>query len=150
MRWCAAMLVVAALGCGSGSEQPSPATDSQPPPPGAEAPAPTEHTATPGADPRFRCVGNEPGWTLAIRPDSLVFVGDYGEVRAAYPGVAPRVGDGIWYYESVNRSVPSGYSRLTAIVVRDSCNDGMSDRTYEYTVRVIYDLRAYVGCGTRL
>src|SRR5262245_37011142 len=70
---------------------------------------------------RFRCVGNEPGWTLAISRDSLVFVGDYGEVRAAYPAVVPRTGDGTWYYEAANRTGPSEYSHLTVMVVRGPC-----------------------------
>lgn len=145
-----ALLLALTSGCGGRSEPPATGARTEAPP--AAAPATEANPPVPAADasPRFRCVGNEPGWTLAIAPDSLVFVGDYGEVRAAYPGVAPRVGDGMWYYESVNRSAPSGFSRLTAIVLRETCSDGMSDRTYEYTVRVIHDLKAYVGCGTRL
>ena len=147
----AALVQTGGAGCGGRSDQPAPRATAQAPAPAA-APAPDAHAPISAADanPRFRCVGNEPGWTLTISPDSLVFVGDYGEVRAAYAGVAPKIGDGMWYYESVNRSAPSGYSRLTAIVLRESCSDGMSDRSYEYTVRVIHDLKAYVGCGTRL
>jgi len=126
----------------------------------AEPPAVVPSPAIPyGASPspltrdesaRFRCVGNEPGWTLAISRDSLVFVGDYGEVRASYPAVVPRTGDGMWYYETANRSGPSEYSHLTVMVVRGPCSDGMSDKKYDYTVRVIHDSKNYVGCGQRL
>jgi uncharacterized membrane protein len=130
------------LGCQK--ESAAPPARSTPPTVAEPAPAPVD-----AANPRFRCVGNEPGWTLAIGPDSLVFVGDYGEVRAAYPGVVPRTGDGIWYYESNSRSGPSGYSRLVAVVVRDSCSDGMSDRIYPYRARVLHDLKGYVGCADR-
>ena len=99
---------------------------------------------------RFRCTGNEPGWNLTISSDSLVFVGDYGEVRAAYPWVEPRIGNGMWVYEYVNASVPGGFARLTVLIVRDSCSDGMSDKTYEYQARVMHQLKGYVGCATRL
>jgi uncharacterized membrane protein len=141
------LLLFAALlpaGCGGGSSKSTPTLDT------AQESAPAPAPVTDDAGARFRCVGNEPGWSLSISPDSLVFVGDYGEIRAAYAGVTPRTGDGLWYYESVSRSGPSGFSRLTVTVVRDSCSDGMSDRTYQYTVRLIHDHKGYVGCADRL
>jgi uncharacterized membrane protein len=148
-------MVGLATGCGRQSDQssPTPSTKAQDSPSAANPPAaqpPAAAVSPQASGDRFRCVGNEPGWTLAISPDSLVFVGDYGEVRAAYPGVAPRTRNGTWYYETANRSGLSGYSHLTVMVVRGSCSDGMSDRRYEYTVRVIHDSKNYVGCGQHL
>ena len=136
-----ALLGMALVGCSTPKDQGSPA---------AEPAAKSSSAAVDDRSARFRCVGNEPGWSLAIRPDSLVFVGDYGEIRASYPAVVPRTGEGLWYYETENTAAPSGYSRLTVVVVRDSCSDGMSDRTYGYRTRLIHDLKGYVGCAERL
>jgi uncharacterized membrane protein len=113
----------------------------------ARAPEPTGEA--PSSSAIFRCVGNEPGWTLDIRTDSLVFVGDYGEIHDGFPAVTPRTGDGLWYWEAEKRGESGEFARIVALVARDSCSDGMSDRVYGYRARVIYGAKAWIGCADR-
>jgi uncharacterized membrane protein len=134
----ACVLAVVLAACGRPAEQTPPTSQ-----------IPETSRSVDAAPATFRCVGNEPGWSLDIRADSLVFVGDYGEIRAAFPAVTPRRGDGVWYWESESRDTPSGSSRLVAVVVADSCSDGMSDHAYGYRARVIYDVKAWIGCADR-
>ena len=144
-RWWAPWLALALAGCSRETENaglPSPSPSPQ---------AAVTPSAAPSAEPttaRFRCVGNEPGWSVEIRPDSIAYVGEYGEVRVTYPAVVPRTGDGLWHYET-EVDTPKGRSRLTVTIVREPCSDGMSDRRYDYGVRLIHDFKAFFGCATR-
>ena len=135
-------LALALVGCGA------PAKDAGVRQPAAEPPG-SQPQAAREAEARFCCLGNEPGWSVEIRPDSIVYVGDYGDTRASFAHVAPRLGDGLWYYEA-GASPPEGRARLTVLIVREPCNDGMSDQAYDYRVHLTYDLKAYFGCARRM
>lgn len=141
----ALLLALALAGCSGKGGNGELATPS--PSPRAEAtPTATPSSESPAA--RFRCVGNEPGWSIDIGPDSIAYVGEYGEVRMTYPAVAARTGDGLWYYET-ELDTPKGRSRLTITIAREPCSDGMSDRKYDHQVRLIHDFKAFYGCATR-
>jgi len=139
--WIPLMVVALVLsGCESDPKAPPP----KPPPETAAAPILPDD-----AHPRFRCLGNEPGWNLTISPDSLVFVGDYGKVRVVYPGVAPKTKPGLWSYEVENPQAPSEYSWMSVTVNRGACSDGMSDRSYEYQAVVHHRTKGATGCAER-
>jgi membrane-bound inhibitor of C-type lysozyme len=95
----------------------------------------------------FRAVGNEPGWVLEIGPQEIVFEYDYGESRATFPLVAPRVDPDA--RRSVYTLLPDGSAHV-AIEGR-RCLDSMADEpAYEATVEVVLGTRRFRGCGRAL
>lgn len=94
---------------------------------------------SPGETPAaYMALGTEPGWTLEITPDRLNYDGDYGATKivTANPGATPTSG---------GRRYAAG--RLSVEIVAGPCSDGMSDRRYADTVRVVADGRTLEGCG---
>lgn len=80
------------------------------------------------------CTGTEPFWSMAIRPDSVTLDEMSG---AGFDGTAgtresAEARSNRWSL----RAFDSGRS-LTAVIVSRQCSDGMSDRSYPYTVDVI-------------
>lgn len=90
----------------------------------------------------FRASGNEPGWTLEILADRLVFVGSYGAERAITPRPAPHLESGETVYAAVTEA-----HRLTVRIRRTPCADSMSGERYDANVEVELDGRRYRGCG---
>jgi heat shock protein HslJ/uncharacterized membrane protein len=86
----------------------------------------------------YMAIGTEPGWTLEITPERLTYAGDYGETRIAVPnpGAAPSMN---------GKTYAAG--RLSVVIKHAPCSDGMSDRRYADTVRVIADGKRAQGCG---
>jgi len=102
--------------------------------------APATETPQPPAPPAtaYMAIGTEPGWTLEITPERLNYAGDYGETKIAVPnpGATP----------SLNGETYAG-GRLAVVIKHAPCSDGMSDRRYADTVRVIADGKRVEGCG---
>lgn len=86
----------------------------------------------------YMAIGTEPGWTLEITPERLNYAGDYGETKIVVPnpGAAPSMN---------GKTYAAG--RLAIVIKHAACSDGMSDRRYADTVRVIADGKAVHGCG---
>ena len=95
----------------------------------------------------FWATGNEPGWTLEIGSDSLVFVTGYGAERHVFPGPEPRVdneaGIAEWQAEA------DGHALKVFLTGRE-CRDDMSGEAFETTVEVVFDGRTLRGCGQAL
>ena len=85
----------------------------------------------------YRAIGTEPFWDLEIGRD-MVFTDRGNNVRVVQPTPRPTNGASGETYQT---------ARIEANIVRSSCSDGMSDRTYPDTVHVRVDGRAYHGCG---
>ncbi len=102
--------------------------------------APAMETPQPPAPPAaaYMAIGTEPGWTLEITPERLNYAGNYGETKIAVPnpGATP----------SLNGETYAG-GRLAVVIKHAPCSDGMSDRRYADTVRVIADGKPVQGCG---
>lgn len=101
--------------------------------PTADAP---QSPAPPAA--AYMAIGTEPGWTLEITPAQLNYAGDYGETRIAVPNPGATA--------SMNGEVYAA-GRLSVVIKHAPCSDGMSDRRYADTVRVIADGKRVEGCG---
>lgn len=86
----------------------------------------------------YFAMGTEPGWTLEIAGDRLVYSGDYGTVRIAERARAVGAGD------ALRRLVGR---RLDVTVRPGPCNDGMSDRVFPDQVVIVADGKRFVGCG---
>jgi heat shock protein HslJ len=103
----------------------APATES---PPQSRGDQPTTYLA----------LGTEPGWTLEITPDRLNYDGDYGatKIMVPNPGAKPSLNGRIYATD-----------RLSVVIKQAPCSDGMSDRRFADTVRVIADGKTLNGCG---
>ncbi|MGB3617387.1 MAG: YbaY family lipoprotein [Catalinimonas sp.] len=107
---------------------------------------------TPWADARirgvaFRAVGQEPGWTMEIKEDSLLFVGDYGATHytlAIDERRANRDAARVTYRAS------GGEHELLAVLTGRPCRDNMTGVSYGTTVTVRIDGREFKGCGREL
>lgn len=115
---------------GPGGYPPAPYPEPYPP-----QPYPTPYPAPVGSD--YRASGTEPFWDLIIGRD-MVFNDRGTGLTIAEP--TPPVVNG------VAGPIYRG-RRLEVNIVRQQCNDGMSDRRYPDTVQVYADGRLYRGCG---
>ena len=106
------------------------------------APTPENPPQSPGAQPAaYMALGTEPGWALEITPSRLNYDGDYGETKIMVPNPGAK--------PSTNgRTYITG--RLSVIIKQAPCSDGMSDRRYSDTVRVVADGKTLHGCGGKI
>ncbi|MEF8794816.1 MAG: hypothetical protein V5A22_00960 [Salinivenus sp.] len=96
-----------------------------------------------GSDPShllFRGVGQEPGWVLEVRAESLHFAGDYGTSTLSVPRSAVAIDS------TAGRTVYRA-DRLEVVVAPDACRDVMSGEAFSHTVTVTVDGDRYRGCG---
>lgn len=96
----------------------------------------------PGGQPAaYMAIGTEPGWTLEITPARLNYNGDYGETRIMVPnpGARPAMNGRAYVTD-----------RMSVVIKQAPCSDGMSDRRYSDTVRVVADGKTLQGCGGKI
>jgi heat shock protein HslJ len=89
-----------------------------------------------GAEP-YRAIGTEPFWSVTIDSGRMVYDDPEGNRVSVRTPVARPSFNGRRY---VTR-------RLTVDITRQQCSDGMSDRVFAETVRVLVDGRSLEGCG---
>ena len=96
----------------------------------------------PGEQPAaYMALGTEPGWTLEITPSRLNYDGDYGETKIIVPNPGAKASTNGRTYTT---------DRLSVVVRQAPCSDGMSDRRYSDSVRVVADGKALQGCGGKI
>lgn len=96
----------------------------------------------PGEQPAaYIALGTEPGWTLEISPARLNYDGDYGETKIIVPnpGAKPSMNGRIYATD-----------RLSVVIKQAPCSDGMSDRRYADSVRIVADGKTLQGCGGKI
>lgn len=100
----------------------------------------------------FWCLGNEPFWSVEISGgEHLIRYTDLGTESAYSYAYTEPVIEGNRYTYVVPEE--SGQPPLRIVVTEENCSDGMSDRTYDYSVRVEAGERQLSGCaiaGTNL
>lgn len=99
-------------------------------------------TAAPPASETYRALGQEPGWTLTIGADSILYLGDYGETHIDLPTPISQPTFNGRRYDS-----GPGVHRLQVDVTHTLCHDGMSGRAFADTVIVVADGNEVRGCG---
>jgi hypothetical protein len=93
----------------------------------------------------FRAVGQEPGWLLEIRnAREMRLITDYGADTAITPVPTGRTDSmtGARSYHAVTEA-----HDLQVLIQPTACTDAMSGESYETTVTITLDGRAYHGCG---
>ena len=127
---------------GTSGYPPAPYPGQDPYPPPGYPPQPYPPQDYPPAYPApvpgdYRASGTEPFWDLTIGRD-MVFTDRGTGFTVTQPTPAPINGTAGPIYRS---------QRLEVNIIRQPCNDGMSDRSYPDTVQVYADGRLYRGCG---
>ena len=95
----------------------------------------------------FIVLGNEPFWALEIIPtEKRIVFKDVGVEKVTEFIYAPaKVDDGVYLYEATS---PSN-DKLVAIIRKENCNDGMSDRQYNYAAELRVNGKTYKGCAIK-
>lgn len=95
----------------------------------------------------FLGLGNEPGWSLIISSESIVFVSDYGNKTHAYRITDTFTGKDIWHFRS---NKPYGFNTklISVTITKENWKDSMSGETYPFRVEVIENFRYFLGIGT--
>lgn len=80
------------------------------------------------------CTGTEPFWSLAVRPSSVALDQMSGPGFNGTAGTRTRAEarSDRWSLRAFDKG-----RNLTAVITRQQCSDGMSDRRYPYTVDVL-------------
>jgi uncharacterized membrane protein/membrane-bound inhibitor of C-type lysozyme len=89
----------------------------------------------------FRALGNEPSWSLEIRPESLTMITELGARRTELAYAATVEG-----HRTTYRAAAGGHA-LVAVVDRAICTDSMSGEAFETRATVTFDDTVFYGCG---
>lgn len=95
----------------------------------------------------FVCLGNEPFWSLDINPqEQLLVLKDVGsEQTFVFPYKAGKSSGNTITYATTNDKKES----LKAIITKETCSDGMSDRTYNYSAQISFNGKLLKGCAIK-
>jgi membrane-bound inhibitor of C-type lysozyme len=91
--------------------------------------------------------GNEPGWTLQIGPEQILYTGDYGATRLSFPSAQPQV-DAV--LGRTTYTTEREGQTLEVSMVDEECLDDMSGEPFSLTVELRLGGRLLRGCGHRL
>lgn len=94
----------------------------------------------------FIGLGNEPGWSISIEADSIIFVSDYGTLTHAFKIDNKFEGKNIWHYRS---NSPYSLERLfiSVTVTEEKWSDDMSGEEYPFRVEVTENFKHFIGVG---
>ena len=93
----------------------------------------------------FIALGNEPFWNLQIIPlmHKMIFKSPSETKEFAYRG-STREGDKTMY-----ESLAASGERLTIIIQKQNCGDGMSNRQYHYSAQINLGNKTFIGCAIK-
>lgn len=96
----------------------------------------------------FWCLGTEPFWGLLIsEKETGLFLKDIGRERGRrFAWATPKVQGDSWTYTT---SDPATREKVSVIVRKTPCSDGMSDRRYNYAVELRVGEQVLRGCAIR-
>lgn len=95
----------------------------------------------------FIVLGNEPFWSLDIIPGEkrIVFKNVGLEKVTEFIYAPAKVEGNVYKYEATS---PSN-EKLVAIIRKEKCSDGMSDRPYNYSAEITVNGQAFKGCAIK-
>lgn len=95
----------------------------------------------------FIALGNEPFWSVDIIPaeDRIVLKDTGAEEVYEFPYRRAVTKGGSYKYDVTN----SKNDKLTLIISKSKCSDGMSDRQYSYSAAAIINSKILKGCAIR-
>jgi putative lipoprotein len=92
-------------------------------------------------------VGNEPFWALEIIPsENIIALKDVGHEKTyTFPYSSGKNSGNTTTYESRNDKNET----IKAIIKKETCSDGMSDRIYNHSIRLVINDRILNGCAIK-
>lgn len=95
----------------------------------------------------FIVLGNEPFWSLEIIPAEkrIVFKNVGLEKVTEFIYAPAKVESNVYKYETTS---PSN-EKLVAIIRKEKCSDGMSDRQYNYSAEITINGQVFKGCAIK-
>lgn len=91
----------------------------------------------------FRATGNEPGWYMEMKADSIKYVLDYGERRFFTPAPATtQCSDSV----STRYEIETGNHAIEIRILNKPCTS-MSGKRFSRSVELEVDGKTYHGCG---
>ncbi|MGD8496978.1 MAG: hypothetical protein PVF05_12435 [Gemmatimonadales bacterium] len=114
-------------------------------PPEEESPTTSEEAVGPDLlGFHYRALGTEPFWGIEVTADSLVYTTPESDpLRFRVTKVRRWAGNDVVSGEADGRAIE-------VTITRGACSDGMSDRRYEFTSRVLLEDRELTGCAFEL
>lgn len=90
--------------------------------------------------------GNEPGWSLRVSRQNIIFVSDYGEKTHAYQITKSFIKEDIWHFRS-DKPLSNEQIYISITITKERCNDDMSGLEYPFRVELTENLRCFTGVG---
>lgn len=102
---------------------------------------------TPCYDYEFIALGTEPFWSVDIVPaEQRIVLKDVArEKTTEFPYNPANIGGGVYRFESMNDKK----EKIVIVIREENCNDGMSDREYNYSAEVEIQGRSLKGCAIK-
>ncbi|WP_108810246.1 hypothetical protein [Sphingorhabdus sp. Alg231-15] len=92
----------------------------------------------------YKAIGTEPGWTVDIKGDQIVYTSQEASNDFSLPVQRMKKTATGWEVKGFSDQ----HNITLTITSGEECNDGMSDRVYADTVRTAVSNRGYLdGCG---
>lgn len=94
----------------------------------------------------FWCIGNEPFWQIQIseKENMIDLYQPMEQKYSLFNFVKPVTKDGNWIYKTTNAN-----DKLEIIIRQEKCSDGMSERKYNYSVKITLNDKQYRGCAVK-
>jgi len=94
----------------------------------------------------FWCMGNEPFWQIQIseKENCIDFYNPMEQQRIHFAYNAPQVKNTITYYTSQVEK-----DNIEIQIKKEPCSDGMSEKKYNYSVKVKLNENNYSGCAVK-
>jgi len=95
----------------------------------------------------FIAIGNEPFWSVEIIPDeNLISLKDVSTDKTYKFAYAKPISSGNTFIYDVN----NGKNETLKVSIRkEACNDGMSDRNYQYSSSIVINGKPLSGCAIK-
>lgn len=97
-------------------------------------------------DYEFIGIGTEPFWSLEVIPDENTIALKDVSISKAYKFSYrnPKITNNTYIYQASN-----GQENLEITIKKESCNDGMSDRNYNYSATLVINGKPLSGCAIK-
>jgi uncharacterized membrane protein len=95
--------------------------------------------------PEAQALGNEPFWNVTVTPKGIVYSTPESKVTFPYTKALQAQGrpeDFTFVY-----NLKKGRQQGVLVFNKAACNDGMSDRQYEYATTLVLNNKVQAGCG---
>ncbi|MGH1337379.1 MAG: hypothetical protein ACRBFS_14750 [Aureispira sp.] len=91
-------------------------------------------------------IGNEPGWSLRVSNQTIIFVSVYGTETHAYEITNVFLGNGIYHIRS-DKPLSMDNRYISVTITQEPWSDDMSGKEFPYRVEITENFHHYIGVG---